>query len=122
MSPYPDQRQSPRFPIAYQVKLIAEDQIISYPTALDISLGGVMLGGAGTLPVGSSCGIAILLGEGRRVVARGTVVRSDPRGMAIQFSKALDAASEASLRALIQSIHAPDLDAGGTPRGSRRIR
>ena len=107
MSPAPEQRHSRRIPIAYQVKLVAEDQMITFPTALNLSMGGILLNGPGRLPVGSHCGVAILLadgGTGRRIVARGTVVRNDAQGMAIAFSKALDRNSEDSLRALIHSL------------------
>ncbi len=113
MPPSSDQRQFRRVPISYQVKLVAEDRIIAYPFAINLSLGGILVGGTERLPVGSQCGVAILLttGEpGRRVVARGTVVRSDAKGMAIAFSKTLDPGSEEALRALIQSL---SLDADG---------
>jgi hypothetical protein len=107
MSPSTEQRHSRRVPIAYKVKLVAEDQMITFPTALNLSMGGILLSGPGRLPVGSHCGVAILLadgGTGRRIVARGTVVRNDAQGMAIAFSKALDRSSEDSLRALIHSL------------------
>lgn len=107
MSPSTEQRQSPRVPISYQVKLVAEDQMITFSTALNLSMGGILLRGPGRLPVGSQCGVAILLadgGTGRRIVTRGTVVRSDAQGLAIAFSKALDRTSEDSLRALLQSM------------------
>ena len=105
--PSPDERQYRRIPIAYQVKVVAEDRIIAYPEAINLSMGGILVSGRTQLPVGSHCGVAILLANdeaGRRVVARGTVVRTDQQGMAIVFSKALDAESEASLRWLIHSL------------------
>jgi len=107
MNPYPENRQFRRIPIAYQIKLVADDRIIAYPTAINLSMGGLLVKGRDHLPVGCHCGVAILLAHGtagRRVVARGTVVRNDEQGMAIAFSKALDAESEASLRRLIQSL------------------
>ena len=70
-------------------------------------VGGILLSGPGRLPVGSHCGVAILLadgGTGQRIVTRATVIRSDARGMAIAFSRALDRNSEDSLRALIHSL------------------
>jgi hypothetical protein len=107
MATPPERRRFRRVPITYQVKLVVEDRIIAYPTAIDISMGSILLGGSERLPLGSPCGVAILLAEGasgQRVVARGTVVRSDSRGMAIAFSKSLDADSESTLRALIHSL------------------
>ncbi|GLH66716.1 PilZ domain-containing protein [Geothrix edaphica] len=102
-----ERRRFRRVPITYRVKLVVEDRIIAYPTAIDISMGSILLGGTERLPLGSPCGVAILLAEGesgQRVVARGTVVRSDSRGMAVAFSKSLDADSENALRALIHSL------------------
>jgi len=96
-----------RVPIGYRVKLVADDRIIAYPNAVNLSMGGILLSGPAHLPVGSHCGIAILFASaeaGRRVVARGTVVRIDGQGMAIAFSKALDPESAASLRKLIHSL------------------
>ncbi|HEY3399262.1 MAG TPA: PilZ domain-containing protein [Geothrix sp.] len=107
MSAHPETRRFRRIPISYQVKLVAEDRIIAFPTAIDLSMGGILVGGRERLPLGSPCGVAILLQDGeakRRIVARGTVVRSDARGMAITFSKALDPGSETSLRTLIESL------------------
>lgn len=102
-----EERHYRRIPVAYQVKVVAEDRSIAYPEALNLSMGGILVSGRDQLPVGSHCGVAILLapGElGRRIVARGTVVRTDQQGMAIAFSKALDPESEESLRGLIRSL------------------
>jgi hypothetical protein len=89
------------------VKVVAENRMIAYSTAINLSMGGLLVRGHEHLPVDTPCGVAILFGKGepgRRVVARGTVVRSDPQGMAIAFSKALDPNSEKSLRMLIHSL------------------
>jgi hypothetical protein len=123
MNPSTEQRHSRRIPIAYQVKLVAEDQMISFQTALNLSMGGILLGGPGRLPVGSHCGVAILLadgGTGRRIVTRGTVVRSDAQGLAIAFSKALDRKSEDSLRALLQSLE-PEAEGPGQESTARGV-
>lgn len=118
MSPPIEQRKSRRIPIAYKVRLVAEDQMISFASALNLSMGGILLSGPGRLPLGSKCGVAILLADGspgRRVVARGTVVRSDAQGMAIAFAKALDPGSEDALRALIHSLDPGAEDPGQEP-------
>ena len=107
-----EQRQHPRVPIAYRVKVVTPDRIIAFPKAINISLGGILIGGSDRLPVGTSCGVAILLEEaesGRRVVTRGTVVRSDANGMAIQFSRELEASGLEALRTLIRSV-SPEAD------------
>lgn len=116
MTPPPDERRFRRIPIAYQVKVVAENRMITYSTAINLSMGGLLVRGQEHLPVGTPCGVAILFGKGepgRRVVARGTVVRSDPQGMAIAFSKALDPNSEGSLRMLIRSLDPGAEEAAG---------
>jgi len=119
----PEVRQYRRIPIAYQVKVVADDRIIVYSKAINLSLGGILVNGRDQLPVGSHCGVAILLvdGEpGRRVVARGTVVRTDQQGMAIAFSRALDKESEQSLRWLLHSL-SPGAEEALSPQPGRRI-
>jgi PilZ domain len=123
MTPHQKDREFRRIPIGYQVKLVSDDRIIAYPRAINLSMGGILLSGPAHLPVGSHCGVAILLANsdaGRRVVARGTVVRTDEVGMAISFSKALDPESENALRWLIQSL-APGAEEAVTPRRSRTV-
>jgi hypothetical protein len=119
----PEGRQYRRIPIAYQVKVIADDRIIVYSKAVNLSLGGILVNGPDQLPVGSHCGVAILLVEGepgRRVVARGTVVRADQQGMAIAFSKTLDPESEKSLRWLIHSL-SPGAEEALAPQSQRTV-
>ncbi len=107
MTPSPDKRRFRRIPIAYEVKLVVEDRMISFSSAIDLSMGGILVDNSRPLPVGTSCGLAILLGAGspgKRIVTRGMVVRADERGIAIAFSKALDPGSVESLKALIHSL------------------
>lgn len=107
MTPLPEQRRYRRVPIAYEVKLIVEDRMISFPSAIDLSLGGILVDNHSPLPIGTNCGLAILLGAGspgKRIVTRGMVVRADDRGIAIAFSKALDPGSVESLKELIHSL------------------
>jgi hypothetical protein len=118
-----EERRFRRIPVTYQVKVIAEDRIIAYPKAINLSMGGILVSGRDQLPVGSHCGVAILLapGElGRRIVARGTVVRTDQQGMAIAFSKALDPESEESLRGLIHMLSPGAESALADPPEDRR--
>ncbi len=101
-----NQREFLRIPATYRVKVVAPNQIIELTRVMNISLGGILIGGPERLPVGSSCGVAILLDNaeaGKRIVTRGTVVRSDGDGMAIAFSRDLDADSLEALRILIGS-------------------
>jgi len=110
MSPEPEHRRTCRVPISYQVKLVSEDQLITYASAVNLSLGGMLLRGSARLPIGSQCGVAILIadgGMGQRIVTRGTVVRDDAQGLAIAFSKTLAPSSEEALRALLRSLDQP---------------
>ena len=117
------ERQYRRIPIAYQVKVIADDRIIVYSKAINLSMGGILVSARDQLPIGSHCGVAILLvdGEpGRRVVTRGTVMRTDQHGMAIAFSKALDPESEEALRWLIHSL-SPGAEEARTSQPGRML-
>jgi hypothetical protein len=99
-------RAFPRIPIGYRVKVVTDDQMIAYASALNVSLGGLLLEATPALPIGRPCGIAIFLLDqetGKRIVARGVVVRSDAAGTAIQFTKALEAESRSLMEALIHS-------------------
>ena len=123
MNPATDLRQTPRIPISYEVKLVVEERMIAYTSALNLSLGGILLRHRAGLPVGTPCGVAILLGAGdpgRRVVARGTVVRSDQQGVAVAFSKALDPNSLNALRTLIASLEPVAPPEGASALGSDR--
>ena len=113
-------RAFPRIPIGYRVKVVTDDQMIAYASALNVSLGGLLLEATPTLPIGRPCGIAIFLMDqetGKRIVARGVVVRSDAAGTAIQFTKALEAESRALMKALIHS-RTPGDPAFGTDIGA----
>lgn len=109
----PDLRQFLRMPFSYRVKVVVADRILAFPQAINISLGGILVDGADRLPVGSDCGVAILLQQaeaGKRVVTRGTVVRSDAAGMAIAFSRPLEPESLQTLLSLVQAAPAdPEL-------------
>ena len=121
MTPTAEARLFRRIPIDYQVKVVAEDRIIAFPKAINLSMGGILVGGRERLPVGSHCGVAILIKEavaGKRIVARGTVVRVDQQGMAIAFSKALDTISEEALRDLIRSLSPGAEQAMDLPEGA----
>jgi hypothetical protein len=99
-------RTFPRVPIGYRVKIVTDDRMIAYASALNVSLGGLLLEPTPALPVGRPCGVAIFLMDqetGKRIVARGVVVRSDRHGTAIQFTKALEAESRSLMEALIHS-------------------
>ena len=109
MSETRQQRAHPRVPIGYRVKVVTDDALITFASARNISLGGLLLEPTPALPLACTCGVAIFLMEheaGKRIVARGIVVRSDGGGTAIRFTKELDATSRDHLEALLDSMDA----------------
>ena len=46
-----DQREFLRIPATYRVKVVAPDQIIELTRAINISMGGILIGGPERLPV-----------------------------------------------------------------------
>lgn len=117
MSSASQQRIFPRVPISYRVKVVTDDQIIAYASALNVSMGGLLFQPTPSLPVGRPCGVVIFLMDqetGKRIVARGIVIRSDARGTAIQFTKGPEKDNHDLLEALVQSHSAegsPGLEA-----------
>ena len=88
-----DHRAFERIPVEGQVRVKTKGRISVYALAVNLSLGGLLLGAAPPLPVGSTCEVAITLAHVagvKDVVARGTVVRSDDHGTAIRFASNLD--------------------------------
>ena len=112
-----NQRKAPRVPIGYQIKVVTEDEMVAYSSALNISTAGLLLTPLPGLSVGARCGVVIFLLDrelGKRVVAKGTVVRSDELGTAIQFQHGLNSESLEALETLVASLHpqvgGPDLN------------
>jgi hypothetical protein len=80
--------------MAKPVEVLTRGRAASYALALNFSLGGLLLGAAPPLPVGSRCQVAIppaagLTGD--KILLEGTVVRSDVHGTAVQFTLQLGA-------------------------------
>ncbi len=90
MSANTNLRASERIPVSSRVKMVSKGKIIAYAVAVNISLGGVLLSATPTLPVGSTCQLAIFQGgdeAGKRVMTEGTVVRAEEGTMAIRFAQ-----------------------------------
>lgn len=107
MEPLANQRTAPRVPIGYRIKVITDDEMVAFSSALNISAGGLLVAPMASLPVGGRCGVVIFLldGElGKRVVAKGTVIRTDELGTAIQFLPGLNPESREALDTLIASL------------------
>lgn len=93
MSNSVDSRAFDRFPFSKQVQLMARGMSIPQALAINISLGGLLLGSALALPVGSRCKVSILQAgdtNPQKILVDGTVVRSDAHGTAVQFTSRLD--------------------------------
>ena len=102
-----NQRTHPRIPIGYRIMVVTDDDMVAYISARNISTSGLLLAPPLALPVGGRCGVVIFLMDselGRRVVARGTVVRSGPDGTAIQFQKGIEKESYEALVTLVDSL------------------
>jgi hypothetical protein len=88
-----DLRASERIPIGHRVKVVPNGRTAALAFAVNISLGGVLLGAAAApLPVGTNCEVAILVPGaklGQAIKVAGTVVRSDMHGTAIRFGQSL---------------------------------
>jgi len=88
-----DLRTSRRIPIENRVQVRTNARKVFNALAINLSMGGLLLSAAPPLPVGSACELSILLPNGHlgnKVLAKGTVIRSDERGTAIQFERAFD--------------------------------
>jgi len=82
-------RATRRIPAGNRVNLVSQGRIILTAMAVNISMGGLYLSAAGSLPVGSPCEVAIFPTQGngsQGYVAQGRVVRTGAEGMAIQFA------------------------------------
>ena len=88
-----DLRASERIPIGHRVKVVPKGRRAALAFAVNLSLGGVLLGAATVpLPVGTGCEVAILVPGarlGQAIKVAGTVVRSDAQGTAIRFGQPL---------------------------------
>ncbi len=73
-------------------------------TLANVSLNGIFLNTEAHLPVEATCDISLLLETGQETVTiqtEGKVIRNDPLGMAIQFTKILDPESLNHLQNLV---------------------
>jgi hypothetical protein len=87
-----EQRACERIAIGHRVKVVPKGHMAACAMAVNISLGGLLLGAAPALPIGTNCEVAILLpgaGLGQAIKVTGTVVRSDANGTAIRFAQVL---------------------------------
>jgi len=99
-----NQRKFTRVPIAYRVKVMAEERTIACPSAINISMNGILVRAAEGLPLGTACYVIIFMlenGTETKILALGTVVRDNVEGLAIRFSKILGKDGPELLRSLV---------------------
>ncbi len=92
MDRLPTQRKCTRVPIGYRVKVMAEERSLACPSAMNISMSGILVQSTERLPLGTSCYIVIFVleeGTETKILAWGTVVRGNADGLAIRFSQIL---------------------------------
>jgi len=85
-------RAAKRIPTGNKVKLLSQGRVVLTAIAVNISMGGLYVNAAESLPVGSPCEVAIFPPGGNETesyLAQGRVVRTGENGMAIQFAKLL---------------------------------
>jgi hypothetical protein len=104
MNRVPNQRKFTRVPIGYRVKVMAEERTIACPSAINLSMNGILVRAPEGLPLGTSCYVIIFVledGVETKILAWGTVVRENAEGMAIRFAKILGHDGANQLRKLV---------------------
>lgn len=85
-----NQRKFTRVPIGYRVKVMAEAKTILCPSAVNISMNGILVRAPEHLPLGTACHVIIFVledGTETKILAWGAVVRDNAEGMAIRFTQ-----------------------------------
>jgi len=87
-----DVRSSARIPITRWVQVIGKGRAASYALAINISMGGLLLGAGPALPVGSTLKLAIPSGDGEKknLMVEGLIIRTDTNGTAVKFLNQLE--------------------------------
>ncbi len=105
-----NQRQFTRVPIGYRVKVMAEEKTLACPSAINISMSGILVRATEGLPLGTGCYVIIFMleaGRETKILAWGTVVRHTPEGLAIRFGQILGKDGLEDLKHLVL-IKSPD--------------
>lgn len=99
-----NRREFMRVPFKTEVEVRARRNLIRSESGINISMRGLRMEYGGVLPIGTSCSASVILHASEEriaIEASGTVVRSEPGILAVEFSR-LDPDSYAHLRQLIQ--------------------
>lgn len=106
MDRHPTQRKFTRVPIGYRLKIMAEERTLAFPSAVNISMSGILVRTPERLPLGTSCYIVIFVlteGQEAKILAWGTVVREATEGLAIRFAQILGKDGPERLKDLVLS-------------------
>ncbi len=109
MVPPKNQRTFERVPFSQKIKVMSMGRMVAYTMAINLGMGGVLLKAANPLPIGRKLRLDIPatgFGGGGRIVAEGTVIRSDPAGMAVQFLNPLEPAGFEALLGQVAGLPA----------------
>jgi hypothetical protein len=105
-----NQREFTRVLVTARTVIKAGDLVLSGPPTHSLSMKGMSVQTGERLPLGTECGITIVLVEGQvEIQAEGSVVAHLPDGMAFLFSKILGLESFEHLRNLV-FYNAPDVE------------
>ena len=105
MEPNLNSREFTRVQAKVATKLSSEDAVQIVGTLENVSMNGVFLSCDSRLPVDTTCDISLYLEGGSEQIlirARGTVVRVETEGMALQFSEVYGRDSLEHLKNLVK--------------------
>lgn len=101
------QRKFTRVPVSFRVKVMAEAGIIASPSALNLSLKGILVQTRQRLPVGTDAMVILFVmkqGVEKKVLTWARVVRHDPEGIALAFTRIHGDESFQILKSLVMAL------------------
>jgi PilZ domain len=99
-----NRREFTRVPVSLLAELRSGGSVDIAGTLVDVSLNGMFVTCAANLPVNTICEISLQLDAGggmETIKTEGKVIRQDPAGLALQFTKILGPDSLAHLQNLV---------------------
>lgn len=99
-----NRRTFTRVPIAFRVKILTEEATFASSTALNLSLGGLLVQIPRSLALGTPCHVVLFMledGLEQKILAEGIVVREAPGVVAIRFTRLMGEESKARLERLV---------------------
>lgn len=102
-----NQRRFTRVPVSFRVKVMAEAGIIASPMALNLSLKGVLVQTRQRLPIGTDAMVILFVmktGVEKKILTWARVVRHDPDGLALAFTRIHGDESFQLLKSLVMAL------------------